>query len=95
MYQPTDVLIPASFADASSYVDVFHPLLEDGVRVVTQAVPNRSLNGDAAYLGAVHDAIPGPVVLVGQTQAVLDREHDAITSHRTTPTRVEPAEPHP
>jgi pimeloyl-ACP methyl ester carboxylesterase len=34
---------------------------------VAPAVPNRSLNGDAAYVGAVLAAIDGPVVLVGHS----------------------------
>jgi len=41
--------------------------LAAGLRVVAPAVPNRSLNGDAAYVGAVLAAIEGPVVLVGHS----------------------------
>ena len=37
------------------------------IPVVAPAVPNRSLNGDAAYVGAVLATVPGPVVLVGHS----------------------------
>ena len=47
MNQPTKVLVPRAFADASSYGGLIH-VLEDGGRVVAPPVPNRSLNGVAA-----------------------------------------------
>jgi len=39
------------------------------VQLGAPAVPNRSLNSDAAYLGAVLASVPGPVVLVGHSYA--------------------------
>ncbi len=67
MSQPTVVLVHGAFADASSYGPVIPQLLNDGVRVVAPAVPNRSLNGDAAAVSSVLATIEGPVVLVGHS----------------------------
>lgn len=67
MSQPTVVLVHGAFADASSFGEVVPRLLDDQILVVAPAVPNRSLNGDAAYLEAVLASIPGPVVLVGHS----------------------------
>ncbi|TCO42437.1 pimeloyl-ACP methyl ester carboxylesterase [Kribbella antiqua] len=67
MSQPTVVLVHGAFADASSFGEVVPRLLDDQIAVVASAVPNRSLNGDAAYLRAVLASIPGPVVLVGHS----------------------------
>lgn len=67
MSQPTVVLVHGAFADASSYGPVIPQLLEDGIRVVAPAVPNRSLNGDAAAVSSVLARIEGPVVLVGHS----------------------------
>ncbi|KPM52434.1 hypothetical protein ACG83_29180 [Frankia sp. R43] len=67
MPQPTVVLVHGAFADASSFARVVPELLADGLRVVAPAVPNRSLVGDAEYVGSVLAAIDGPVVLVGHS----------------------------
>ncbi|MDT3439470.1 MULTISPECIES: alpha/beta fold hydrolase [unclassified Pseudofrankia] len=67
MSQPTVVLVHGAFADASSFARVVPELLADGLRVVAPAVPNRSLLGDAEYVGSVLAAIDGPVVLVGHS----------------------------
>jgi pimeloyl-ACP methyl ester carboxylesterase len=67
MSQPTVVLVHGAFADASSFGDVVPQLLDAGIPVLAPAVPNRSLNGDAAYVGAVLATVPGPVVLVGHS----------------------------
>lgn len=64
---PTVVLVHGAFADASSFGDLVSRLLDDRIPVLAPAVPNRSLNGDAAYVGAVLATIPGPVVLVGHS----------------------------
>lgn len=64
---PTVVLVHGAFADASSFGELVPRLLDAGVPVLAPAVPNRSLNGDAAYVGAVLATIPGPVVLVGHS----------------------------
>ncbi|CAI7981023.1 MULTISPECIES: alpha/beta fold hydrolase [unclassified Parafrankia] len=67
MSQPTVVLVHGAFADASSFARVVPELLADGLAVVAPAIPNRSLVGDAEYLGSVLAAIDGPVVLVGHS----------------------------
>jgi pimeloyl-ACP methyl ester carboxylesterase len=67
MSQPTVVLVHGAFADASSFARVVPELLADGLRVVAPAVPNRSLIGDAEYIGSVLTAIDGPVLLVGHS----------------------------
>ncbi len=68
MSQPTVVLVHGAFADASSFGDVIPQLLDDRhPRSSPRPCPNRSLNGDAAYVGAVLASIPGPVVLVGHS----------------------------
>jgi len=64
---PTVVLVHGAFADASSFGGLVAQLLDDHIPVLVLAVPNRSLNGDAAYVGAVLATIPGPVVLVGHS----------------------------
>lgn len=67
MSQPTVVLVHGAFADASSFAPVVSELLADGFQVAAPAVPNRSLVGDAEYLGSVLAAIGGPVVLVSHS----------------------------
>jgi pimeloyl-ACP methyl ester carboxylesterase len=67
MAQPTVVLVHGAFADASSFGDVIPMLLDAGIPVLAPAVPNRSLNADADYVGSVLASISGPVVLVGHS----------------------------
>ncbi|MCD2189564.1 alpha/beta fold hydrolase [Actinomycetospora soli] len=64
---PTVVLVHGAFADASSFRALVPELLDDGIPVVAPAVPNRSLNGDAAYIASVVRQIEGDVVLVGHS----------------------------
>ncbi|MFC5064450.1 alpha/beta fold hydrolase [Actinomycetospora atypica] len=64
---PTVVLVHGAFADASSFRALIPELLDSDVPVVAPAVPNRSLNGDAAYIASVVRQIPGDVVLVGHS----------------------------
>ena len=65
--KPTVVLVHGAWADASSWNGVIAQLQDDGHAVA--AIPNqlRSLSGDAAYVAAYLDTIPGPVVLVGHS----------------------------
>jgi len=65
--KPTVVLVHGAFADASSWSGVITRLAKDGFPVVAVANPLRSVQGDAAYVGALIDSIPGPVVLVGHS----------------------------
>ncbi|WP_243060320.1 alpha/beta fold hydrolase [Nocardioides sp. SR21] len=67
MSHPTVVLVHGAFADASSFGDVVPMLLDAEIPVLAPAAPNRSLNGDAAYVAAVIASVPGPVVLVGHS----------------------------
>jgi pimeloyl-ACP methyl ester carboxylesterase len=67
MSTPTVVLVHGAFADASSFSAVVPELLDADVPVLAPAVPNRSLTGDAEYVGSVVRQIPGPVVLVGHS----------------------------
>jgi len=59
--------VHGAFADASSFAAVVPLLLDDGIRVVVPAVPNRSLLGDSAYIASVVRTIGGPVLLVGHS----------------------------
>jgi len=65
--KPTVVLVHGAFADGSSWAGVASRLAADGYSVVAAANPLRSVKGDAAYVGALLSAIPGPVVLVGHS----------------------------
>lgn len=64
---PTVVLVHGAFADSASFAKVVPALLDDGLRVVVPAVPNRSLIGDSAYIASVVRQIEGPVLLVGHS----------------------------
>lgn len=64
---PTVVLVHGAFADASSFRALIPELLDSDIPVVAPAVPNRSLNGDAAYIASVVRQIEGDVVLVGHS----------------------------
>lgn len=65
--QPTVMLVHGAFADAASYADVTAQLLDDGIKVVVPAVPNRSLISDAAYISSLIRQTEGPVLLVGHS----------------------------
>ncbi len=67
MTTPTVVLVHGAFADAASFAAVLPALLDAGLQVVVPAVPNRSLEGDAAYIASVVGQIAGPVLLVGHS----------------------------
>src|ERR1700722_2639618 len=64
---PPVARVRAAFADAASFAALVPELLADGLPVVVPAVPNRSLNGDAAYIASVIRQIDGPVILVGHS----------------------------
>ncbi len=64
---PTVVLIHGAFADASSFGRIIPTLLDEGIKVLAPAVPNRSLAGDAAYVASLVSQIDGPVLLVGHS----------------------------
>jgi pimeloyl-ACP methyl ester carboxylesterase len=65
--KPTVVLVHGAWADASSWSEVIPRLQDDGYTVVAVANPLRSLSGDAAYVRAFLETVPGPIVLVGHS----------------------------
>jgi pimeloyl-ACP methyl ester carboxylesterase len=64
---PTVVLVHGAFADASSWNGVIQRLQAKGVQVTAPANPLRGIAIDSAYLAAVLEEIPGPVVVVGHS----------------------------
>jgi pimeloyl-ACP methyl ester carboxylesterase len=65
--KPTVVLVHGAWADASGWSQVTERLQKDGYRVLAPAIPLRSLDGDAAYLGSILAQEEGPFVLVGHS----------------------------
>jgi pimeloyl-ACP methyl ester carboxylesterase len=65
--KPIIVLVHGAWADASSWSKVVPRLQSDGYTVAAIANPLRSLSGDAAYVRAFLETLPGPVVLVGHS----------------------------
>ena len=65
--QPTVVLVHGAFADASSWTGVIERLQSRGIKVAAPANPLRGLTSDSAYLKAILDQTPGPVVVVGHS----------------------------
>jgi pimeloyl-ACP methyl ester carboxylesterase len=64
---PTVVLVHGAFADASGWAGVITSLQASGLSVLAVANPLRGLTSDVAYVAAVANAIPGPVLLVGHS----------------------------
>jgi pimeloyl-ACP methyl ester carboxylesterase len=64
---PTVVLVHGAFADASSWNGVIERLEAKGVHVTAPANPLRGIAEDSAYLAAVLEEIPGPVLAVGHS----------------------------
>jgi pimeloyl-ACP methyl ester carboxylesterase len=64
---PTVVLVHGAFADAGSWAFVTERLISAGVRVKAIANPLRGLAVDAAYVAAVINQTPGPVLAVGHS----------------------------
>jgi len=64
---PTVVLVHGAFADASSWNGVIERLLAKGVQVTAPANPLRGLDVDSAYIAAVFDETPGPILAVGHS----------------------------
>jgi pimeloyl-ACP methyl ester carboxylesterase len=80
----TVVLVHGAFADSTSWNGVVPRLQKQGLRVVSVANPQRTLIGDAGYLGKLTDSIPGGVVLVGHSYggAVISNAAGAATGRR-------------
>lgn len=63
----TVVLVHGAFADASSWNGVVERLQAAGRQVTAPANPLRGISIDSAYLAAVFEQIPGPVLAVGHS----------------------------
>jgi pimeloyl-ACP methyl ester carboxylesterase len=63
----TVVLVHGAFADASSWNGVIERLQAKGVSVTAAANPLRGISNDSAYITAVFEETPGPVVAVGHS----------------------------
>src|SRR3954463_14206017 len=64
---PTVVLVHGAFADASSWNGVIERLQARDVPVVAAANPLRGISSDSAYVAAVLEQTPGPVLAVGHS----------------------------
>ena len=65
--QPNVVLIHGAFADGSSWNLVIERLQAKGLNVMAPAVPLRGISSDAAYVAALLEETPGPVLAVGHS----------------------------
>jgi pimeloyl-ACP methyl ester carboxylesterase len=63
----TIVLVHGAFADASGWNGVIERLREAGMQVTAPPNPLRGLAIDSAYIAAVLEQIPGPVLVVGHS----------------------------
>jgi len=63
----TVVLVHGAFADSSSWAGVIERLQAKGTKVIAAANPLRGLKSDSAYVGALIDEIPGPVLAVAHS----------------------------
>lgn len=66
---PTIVLVHGAFGDSGIWKGVISKLQADGYSAVAASNPLHSLEGDAAYVAAVTNAVDGPVILVGHSYA--------------------------
>lgn len=64
---PTVVLVHGAFADGASWSGVIRGLQAAGLKAIAPANPLRGIPTDSAYIAAVVNAIPGPVILVGHS----------------------------
>jgi pimeloyl-ACP methyl ester carboxylesterase len=64
---PTVVLVHGAFADGASWSGVIRGLQAAGLTAIAPANPLRGIEVDSAYIAAVVNAIPGPVLLVGHS----------------------------
>lgn len=66
---PTFVLVHGALTDASVWRGVAGRLQRAGYHVAAPSIPLRSLDGDAAYLRAFLQTVPGPLVVAGHSYA--------------------------
>ena len=78
--RPTFVLVHGALTDPSVWRGVCARLQRAGHLVAAPALPLRSLDGDAAYLRAFLESLPGPLVVAGHSYAGSVLSHpDALT----------------
>jgi pimeloyl-ACP methyl ester carboxylesterase len=65
--QLTVLLVHGAFADSSSWAGVIERLQAKGIKVIAAANPLRGLKSDSAYVAALIDEIPGPVLAVAHS----------------------------
>ena len=65
--QLTVLLVHGAFAESSSWAGVIERLQAKGIKVIAAANPLRGLKSDSAYVAALIDEIPGPVLAVGHS----------------------------
>ena len=65
--KPTVMLVHGAFADGSSWNLVIERLQAKGLNVMAPAVPLRGISSDAAYVAALLEETPGPVLAVGHS----------------------------
>ena len=65
--QLTVLLVHGAFAVSSSWAGVIERLQAKGIKVIAAANPLRGLKSDSAYVAALIDEIPGPVLAVGHS----------------------------
>ena len=63
----TVVLVPGTFADASSWTGVIERLQAAGIQVTAPPNPLRGIATDSAYVASFLNQIPGPVLAVGHS----------------------------
>ena len=68
---PTVVLIHGAFAGSSSWNGVIANLKRRGYPVIAVANPLRGVQKDAAYVRALLDSLPGPVVMAAHSYGGL------------------------
>src|SRR6478672_1306725 len=65
--QLTVLLVHGAFAESSSWAGVIERLQAKGIKVIAAANPLRGLKSDSAYVAALIEEIPGPVLAVGHS----------------------------
>jgi pimeloyl-ACP methyl ester carboxylesterase len=65
--QLTVLLVHGAFADSSSWAGVIERLQAKGIKVIAAANPLRGLKSDSAYVAALIDELPGPVLAVAHS----------------------------
>ena len=68
--QLTVLLVHGAFAESSSWAGVIERLQAKGIKVIAAANPLRGLKSDSAYVAALIDEFPGPVLAVGHSYGV-------------------------